>query len=276
MPNNVFPYPGNKARHSDWILEHIPEHTCYVEPFGGAAGVLFNKPKSKVEVYNDVNGDLVQFFKTLRERGDDLQEWLKNVPFSQSVYREWRDEFLGGDRPDDPVKRAGIFFTLRYQSFGGALDNTASWRRPSSDIGEASAFVNKTDALLEFRDRLRGVHIEERSAVDVIERYDSEDTVFYCDPPYIGTEHRYANSDFNHRRLHNRLSECEGSVLLSYDDIPPWFGDGWQVVTKEANFAIDNVDGVKDATEVLLMNFDSDGEPLMSDVGQQGLDAFAD
>src|SRR6056297_1996802 len=84
--HSIFPYPGNKSRHADWILRHFPEHTCYVEPFGGATGVLANKPESKVEVYNDRDRDLVQFFDVLRERGQELAEWLDNLPYARAKY----------------------------------------------------------------------------------------------------------------------------------------------------------------------------------------------
>ena len=273
MPNNCFPYPGNKARHSKWILEHIPEHECYVELFGGAAGVLFNKPRSKIEVYNDLNGDIPHFFRVLRDRGDELQEWLRNVPYSREVYREWRDEFLSGRRCSRDIERAGRFFTLRYQSFGGALDNTASWRSPTHQR-ESTKFTTKIESLLKFRDRLRDVHIENLDAFELIDKHDSKGTLFYCDPPYLGTEHRYQERAFDHQRFYNKLSACKASVMVSYDEIPPWFGESWSVAAKDSNFSVDAAGGTKEATEYLIMNYDIDGESVMSELGQSGLSAY--
>ena len=276
MNRAPFPYPGSKARHADWILEHIPEHRTYVEPFGGAAGVLFQKPVSKVEVYNDRDGDLVQFFKVLRERPDDLVEWLEAVPFARDVYDDWAEAFYQeGYRPDGAVERAGRFFALRYFQFGGKTQKKAGFRAPTFD-DEPSKYANKVDILHSFAERLRRVAIESLDWSVVVEKYDSPETVFYCDPPYVGTEGYYSGDALDHRALHDTLAEIEGDAIVSYDSIPPFYGEEWQVATKESSFAIDSTDGTghKDATEYLLMNFDTDGAPIMSDVGQQDLAAF--
>jgi len=102
--NSVFPYPGNKAKHAEWILRQFPAHGCYVEPFGGAAGVLANKPASKVEVYNDRDGDLVQFFITLRDRREELEEWLRQTPHSRELHLKYAKQFYDGYRPDDEIE----------------------------------------------------------------------------------------------------------------------------------------------------------------------------
>lgn len=277
MPQNAFPYPGNKARHSEWIVQHIPEHTCYVEPFGGAAGVLFNKPKSKVEVYNDLNGDIVHFFRVLRERPDELKKWLQRVPFARELHEKWATEFYNGERCDDDIERAGRFFFLRYAQFGGKYYGDSGFATKKTG-NPARPFARKTERLDTFADRLRHVTIENEPYLDILERYDGPNTVFYLDPPYQGTEYQYESEGFDHYELYQAVSRLEGRSLISYDSLPHWYGDGFQVATKDAGFAIDNVncDGQKEATEYLMMNFDSDGEPLMSDVGQQGLDAYAD
>jgi len=271
MPNNVFPYPGNKARHADWILEHIPEHECYVELFGGAAGVLFNKPRSKIEVYNDLNGDIPHFFKVLRDKGDELQEWLRNVPFSEEVHNKWGREYYSGERSDDGVERAGRFFTLRYTQFGGKFEGASGFKSGFGKRNQAQSFVKKVEALNDFRERLRTVEITNRSAFDVIGWHDSYNTVFYADPPYESSEHIYNSDGFNHRKLYEKATEIDGKIVISYDSIPPFYDESFNVVSKESNFNCDNKGGTKDATEYLIMNYDSDGEKLMSEVGQQTL-----
>lgn len=276
MPKNVFPYPGNKARHSEWIIQHLPEHTCYVEPFGGAAGVLFNKPKSKVEVYNDVNDDIVHFFRVLRERPEELKEWLSRVPFSRKRYDEWADEFYAGERCDDDVERAGRFFFLRYSQFSGKCDAKAGFASGPLPGNKAAAFQNKVEALTNFAERIKYAYIENKDWEELVGKYDREETVFYFDPPYEGTEGMYNSQGFDHYELYQVVEELEGRCLISYDSLPHYYGDGFTVTTKDASFAIDSSGEHKEATEYLIMNFDSDGQPLMSDVGQQGLDAFAD
>ncbi len=258
---NVFPYPGNKARHADWILDHLPDHECYVELFGGAAGVLFNKPRSKIEVYNDLNGDIPHFFRVLRDRGDELQEWLRNVPYSREVYDEWADEYYAGERKDDDIERAGRFFTLRYMQFGGKIEGKSGFAYRNLGGSIARQMTSKVESIAPFRNRLREVEIESESAFDVMGRRDSEQTFFYADPPYEGTEARYNSQGFDHQELAERAKEIDGSIALSYDTIPEYYDDNFTVVSKDSNFAIDGKGGNKEATEYLLMNYDPDETP---------------
>jgi len=270
MPNNVFPYPGNKARHAEWILQHFPKHECYVELFGGAAGVLFNKPRSKIEVYNDLNGDIPHFFKVLRDDCEELQEWLRNVPYSREVYTDWADAYYDGFRPDDDIARAGRFFALRYMQFGGKIENKAGYATQGGNRTDAKGFTNKTERLSLFRNRLRRVEIESQSAFDVIDTHDTPQTLFYADPPYEGTESQYNAEGFDHRKLAEKAKEIDGKIAISNDSIPPFYDEDFTVVSKDSSFAISQGTDKK-ATEYLIMNYDSNGEPIMSEVGQQTL-----
>jgi len=272
MTNNVFPYPGNKARHSEWILQHFPEHECYVELFGGAAGVLFNKPRSKIEVYNDLNGDIPHFFKVLRDDCEELQEWLKNVPYSREVHEKWTKEYFNTDeRPDDNIERAGKFFYLRYTQFAAKFHGTGGFTSSCGIRPQATRFMAKTDELTEFRDRLREVEIENRNAFEVIGRHDSHGTLFYADPPYQGTENKYDLGGFDHRKLAEKAKEIDGKIAISYDSIPHFYDEDFTVVSKDSKFSGNNAGGQNDCTEYLIMNYDSKGEPIMSGVGQQTL-----
>jgi len=271
MTMNCFPYPGNKARHSKWILEHIPEHECYVELFGGAAGVLFNKPRSKIEVYNDLNGDIPHFFRVLRDRGDELQEWLENVPFSRQVHNEWATEYYDGHRPDDDIERAGRFFALRYMQYGGVVEKKVGFRNEAPYRSDGNQFLAKINALGDFKDRLRCVNIESMGAFDLIDSVDSKNTFFYADPPYEGTEGRYNSCGFNHQKLAEKAKQIDGDIAISYGTIPTHYGREFNISSKDSSFRINRSEGDKECTEYLIMNYDSKGEPIMSDVGQQTL-----
>jgi DNA invertase Pin-like site-specific DNA recombinase len=111
--------PLNTTRQTLSRIDQMPDHDTYVEVFGGSAGVLYNKPRSKYEIYNDSNDDLTQFFRVLRNQPEELAKWLQKVPYSRSQYEEWVDEFYAGIRPDDPIIRAGRFFALRYMQYTG-------------------------------------------------------------------------------------------------------------------------------------------------------------
>jgi len=122
-----------------------------------------------------------------------------------------------------------------------------------------------------FAERLSGVEIEARTAFDVIDGHDSARSVFYADPPYQGTENRYNSEGFSHRKLAQKAKEIDGKIAISYDSIPPFYGDEFSVVSKASKFSGGNTNGQNDCTEYLIMNYDSGGEKLMSEVGQQTL-----
>jgi len=111
---SIIPFPGGKGRVAEWVISHIPEHDTFIEVFGGGAGILYNKKRSKYETYNDIDGDLTQFFSIIRNHPGELASWLESVPYSRSLYDDWVTEFYRGFRPDDPIERAGRFFALRY------------------------------------------------------------------------------------------------------------------------------------------------------------------
>lgn len=217
-PNSVFSYPGNKARLSEWVVEHLPPHRVYVEVFGGAAGVLANKPPSFNEVYNDIDGDLVQFFDVLRERGDELVEWCQHLPYSREKYDEWSSKWYDGWRPDDPVRQAGVFYYLRQVSFNGKY-YTAGGFATSTIRNQARTFSNQVDRLEMFADRFSEVVVESLDWRECLEAWDGEDALFYLDPPYPGREFRYREGPgFDHGALIDALDSLEGEWVVSYPD----------------------------------------------------------
>lgn len=269
--HNLFPYPGNKARHAEWIIQYIPEHKCYAEAFGGAAGVLFNKPPSTVEAYNDLNGDIVHFFEVLRNRPGELQEWLQTVPFSRQLHDEWATSYYADERPEDDIERAGRFFYLRYSQFGGKINANKGFKTEPTR-SHAGAFAKKVDCLREFAERLRPVAIENLDWQVLVDRYDSEDTVFYLDPPYGGDESQYDLPEFDQRTLYNGVCDIDGKFLISLDTLPKWCSEEFTVVSKDS---VHKMNGAKSSTEYLVMNFDPDDTPRFSGAGQATLSEVA-
>jgi DNA adenine methylase len=256
MPDAVFPFPGGKSRHSSWILEQVPEHTCFVEVFGGAAGVLVNKDPetSTVEVYNDRDEDLVHFFEILRERTDELIEWLKHVPYSRGVHFTWAEQFYNGYRPKDDVVRAGQFFFLRYAQWGGTYSNRNGFGT-SKVSNSAKSYSNKRERLGEFASRFDDVVIENLDWSEVIEKYDGHKTVFYLDPPYVGKEDYYPVDDINHTELVDALGDVEGKWICSYSELPDGM-DEFNVSGRDDHFFINSKNGsTKQTRENLITNF---------------------
>ncbi len=270
MTRPLLRWHGGKWVLAPWIIASFPEHSCYVEPYGGAASVLLRKPRSYSEVYNDLDEILINLFRVLRDghTAARLIDQLKLTPFA-------RDEFNGAYAPDnDPVEVARRTIVRSFMGFGS--DSTSGhyrtgFRSNATRMGTTPArdWVNYPDALAAIVDRLAGVTIENRPAIEVMLRYDTPSTLHYVDPPYMpetrsagnrrrcgpGSEawHVYAHelSTDDHGELLATLCSLKGMVALSgyasplYDDAL----DGWQRMTR-ATYA----DGASPRTEVLWLN----------------------
>jgi len=268
----VFPYPGGKANLAGWVIDHLADHETYVEPFGGAASVLLAKPPSSVEVYNDADRDVVQFFEVLRRRRDELLEFLRAVPYSRALYEDWAEMYFRDDeRPDDPVVRAGRWFALRYLTFGGKCGKSGFAGFAGRD--HAGSLKRQTERLTEFADRLREVVVECGDYADVLDRYDSGETLFYLDPPYAGSGRYYPEGGVDLERLRATAEGLEGDAVVSAGRVPDDLG-AWHVVERPYTYSIDSRGGNKPTREVLLTTYDPDTATLFS--AQQGLGRWSE
>lgn len=170
---------GGKHRLSRRIASLFPAHRIYCEPFAGGAAVLFAKPLSEVELINDVDGDLVNFFTVLRERGAELQEKLRLTPFSRKEHKDCK----ATPHHDDDLERARRFFVRTQQSYGGIVDD--QWE-VGVDRNPATVTKAKIDGLDEIVDRLRAVEIEGIDFRKLLQRIpDRSEVLIYADPPYL-------------------------------------------------------------------------------------------
>lgn len=272
MTVSAFPYIGGKTRLADWILSQLPSHTTYVEPFGGSGAVLLNKPRSKVEVFNDADEDVVTFFRVARNRPEELIEWCRYTPFSEQLHDEWADEFYSGERPEDDVEHAGKWLFLRYTQYAGKVSRKSGFKREAPDDAKGSRnarnWQNVPDRIEMVAERFRGVSVVSEDYQDVVERYDSSETAFYLDPPYFEKEDLY-NAAADHASLERTLSEIDGYAIVSYTEIPPGLYEDWHVVEKNVTHSA--AGSGKTADERLLMNFDPAELADFTDVQQQTL-----
>lgn len=241
----AFGWYGGKYSHLDWLLPLLPYTTHYCEPFGGSAAVLINREPSPVETYNDIHGDVVNFFRVLRERKDDLIEAIGLTPFSRA---EFEAAINGNEENISELERARRFYILARQVRTGLAQKASSGRwahcvltSRAGMAGAVSRWLGAVEDLPFIAQRLFRVQIESAPAIEVIQRYDSEETLFYCDPPYPhdsrGDSNAYANemTDAQHRELAEVLRNVKGKVALSgyhcalMDEL---YGD-WQVVEAE-------------------------------------------
>lgn len=220
-----FGWYGGKFNHLNWLLPLLPEAHHYCEPFGGSGAVLLNRSPSPVETYNDLDGEVVNFFRVLREQKDDLITKIALTPFSREEY------FLAVSDCDgeiSSVQRALRFFIRARQSRSG-LAQTASLGRwanckntsRSGMSGVVSRWLGSVEGLPEIAMRLLRVQIENRPAIDVIKLYDDEGTLFYCDPPYPHDargdtkSYGYEMTDADHRELSRALHQVQGKAAIS-------------------------------------------------------------
>lgn len=227
-------YFGGKWRIADWVIAHFPPHHCYVEPFGGAASVLLKKPKSKIEVYNDIDDNVVNLFRVLRdpEQSARLKHVVELTPYARREYELCR--MMTGD----PVEVARQFIVRSFQSIAKkdpTMNNgwRASLSKDTKDVCLSWSTWPQQIAL--FTERLKQVQIESKTWKEVLEMYDSKDTLFYLDPPYpmatrVGGK-GYANelTDNDHEEICSALNQIQGMCVLSsypnsiyQDGLPEW------------------------------------------------------
>lgn len=254
-------YHGGKWLLAPWIISNFPEHRVYVEPFGGAGSVLMRKPRSYGEVYNEKDSEIVNLFRVVREAGDELVRQLEQTPFA-------RDEFeLSYSPSPDPMEQARRTVVRSFMGFGsaGACGAKTGFRANSNRSGTTPAhdWANFPECLKGIMSRLRGVVIENRDAVEVMQQHDSPETLHYVDPPYVLETRSMANpyckkgyrfelTDEDHEKLAAALQSLSGKVCLSGYECPLYdrlFAD-WRRVEKEAL-----ADAARERIEVLWMNY---------------------
>jgi DNA adenine methylase len=207
-------YIGSKRRLAARITAVMDSHTCYVEPFGGSAAVLLAKAKSPVEVYNDYDGALVNFFRVCRSDSARLMEFLRYTMYSRKEFDYYKA--LDIRTIEDPLEAAAAYFFMNRTSFGSLqIKPTFGFGAVASPSG---AYDSSIGFIPHFAERMRSVTIEQRHWSKIIEMYDRPDTLFYIDPPYWGAEQHYVAqmAREEHEQLADVLSKIKGKAMVSY------------------------------------------------------------
>lgn len=258
-------YHGGKWRLAPWIISFFPEHRVYTEVFGGGASVLLRKRRSYAEVYNDLDGEIVNLFRVARDQGDELRRRIELTPFA-------REEFdLSYEPTDDPVdqaRRTMVRAGMSVGSTGVCCKNKTGFRsdvkrrgtHPAMDWGRQGKNLG---AVIE---RLQGVVIENRPALDLLRIHDGPETLHYVDPPYVSTTrttlggkgaYKHEMTDEDHLELAKVLGSLKGAVIVSgyHSDLYTVLFEGWHRV-EYATTAYRGAEGAVDRTEVLWMKGD--------------------
>ncbi len=221
----VFGWYGGKFNHLEWLLPLLPRAHHYCEPFAGSAAVLLNREPSPIETYNDIDGDVVNFFHVLRDMPEELVRGIALTPFSRE---EFYRAVVGRGRRPSPLERARHFYVRARQTRTGLAQTSTLGRwancRNTSRAGMSgviSRWLGGVDSLPEIAERLLRVQIENRPAVDAIRLYDGPATLFYCDPPYLhetrgdSSAYGFELDEGEHITLATTLAQCKGNVAVS-------------------------------------------------------------
>lgn len=208
-------YYGGKQNMVSHILPLIPEHLLYCEPFFGGGAVYFAKPPSEIEVINDLNGEVINFYRVTQTHFNDLKYEVNTTLHSRDQHRQAQVVYHNPDMFND-VKRAWAFWVLSSQSFSGNI--TGGWGYDKSTNGTCKQVHNKKVAFTyEYQSRLQRVQVECNDALKVIRSRDTERTFYYCDPPYFNSDcgHYKGYSQHDFTGLLDTLASIKGKFLLS-------------------------------------------------------------
>lgn len=209
-------YPGSKFRLASWIIGHFPKHKVYCEPFGGTAAVLFQKPESKVEIYNDADAEIVNVFRVLRDK-ELSKELIKKIYLTPYARDEHKTLFETTDCPVENARRLIVRSTMNIAK--GPYRKSGFDTRINDDyyISRLNFHVDYPSIVSVFVQRLKNVVVENRDYSRIIDQFDQQQTLFYCDPEYLETSAIY-NPDFgekDHIDLCNQLLEIDGMAIVS-------------------------------------------------------------
>lgn len=262
--NAVVKYPGAKWSLAEQIISRFPEHHSYLEPFFGSGAVLFNKPRSHIETVNDLDGNVVNLFRCIRDDPERLAREAYLTPYSREVFEESYSE----DTAAGPFDRAAQFLVRCNQGYGYRTNETrVGWKNDIAARERAYAaryWTKLPEVILEAAERLRGVQIECRPALEVIQRFNFPNVLIYADPPYVLSarsggkkQYKYEMTDSDHLALLEALKAHRGPVILSgYDS--PLYNRMLAEWHKETLYTTDQLS--RRRQEALWMNFKPDGQ----------------
>lgn len=260
VSNAVIKYPGAKWGVAPWVISHFPEHRSYLEPFFGSGAVLFTKSRSAIETVNDIDGDVVNLFDWIRKDPARLAHAIRFTPYARDEYdRAWAAQYTETDN----FRRAVNFYIRMMIGHGfRTTGEKVGWK---NDVqGREAAYAAKCwaktpEVIIQAAERLRGVQIENRPAVELIRRFNYQNVLIYADPPYmLGTrqnrkQYRHEMTDDDHMELLEAIKAHRGPAIISgYDsdlynrELKGWYKDGRTSFTQTAS----------KRREILWMNFE--------------------
>jgi len=256
-------YHGGKFRIAPWIITHMPPHDIYVEPFGGAAGVLLQKTRSHGEIYNDLDGEVVNFFRIIRNP-DTRKQLIELLAFTPYARSEFELAYMSTECPLESARRLVVRAQMAYGSAGATKSTTGFRIDTKRKYGTSQQlWAEYPEKLAIIGQRFQGVLIENRPAIQVMQKHDKSDTLHFVDPPYL-TSTRVLNhgkgyynhemTDADHIELLEALKSLKGMVILSgyRSELYKQHLTGWGIRTKPSRASAYR--GTKMAEEIIWLN----------------------
>lgn len=263
----VLKYPGSKWNIAMQLVELIPPHHSYVEPYFGSGAVLFRKPPSAIETVNDLDGDVVNLFRCIQQDSERLARLVMTTPFSREIYDR---QFESDNSYASRYQRAAGFLAKCWQGHGFRTNGyKVGWK--NDVVGREGAYAaldwcRMPERIFRTAERLQGVQIECRPAAELIQRFNYPGVLIYADPPYVlgtrhGKQYRHEMDDRDHEELLDALLASKGKVILSGYDNALYSNRlrGWR---REEKFSFSQVGSRK--REILWMNFEPPGQMRIS------------
>jgi len=258
MSKPIIPWIGGKRRLADIIIARFPVHECYVEVFAGGAALYFLRHPAPVEVINDVNGELVNLYRVVKNH---LEEFVRQFKWSLSS----RDLFKWTQDTPPPtltdIQRAARFFYLQHHAFGGRVDGQ-SWG--TATTAPPVNFMRIEEQLSAAHLRLASTYIENLDWAKCVERYDRDHTLFYMDPPYWETEgYGVPFGIEQYELMADLMAKVRGKVIVSVNDHPDMrriFG-AFQMETLPITYTVGGGGKSAERTELLIYSWDAEAEP---------------
>ena len=207
--------------------------THFVDVFGGSGAVILNRPPAPVETYNDMDGELCNFFRVVRDHPNEIIRLLSYTPYSREEFKIACHYLKKNDQTISPIERARLYFTKAKMTFLGMCQTNNSWSNSKKDSKKGmaesvSSWHGSVDMISRISNRLLRVQIENAPALRLIKRLDSPDTLFYCDPPYPFDQrqmkskaYQFEMSNDDHEELAEVLGQCVGKVAISFYNNEP-------------------------------------------------------
>jgi DNA adenine methylase len=253
-PLPIIPWIGGKRRLAKHILPLFPQHECYVEPFCGAAALYFMKDPAHVEVLNDINGELVNLYRVVKHHLEEFIRQFKWALTSREIFK-WLQITPAEILTD--IQRAARFYYLQKMAFGGKVDHqtfgTATTSAPRLNL------LRMEEDLSQAWLRLSRTYIEHLGWQDCMRKYDRDHTLFYCDPPYWGTEGYGVDFGLDqYDQMAALAKSIKGKMIISVNDIPEMRKafKGLAMDTVAINYTVGGQQGRWQRSELVIRNFD--------------------